>query len=110
MQIEQDSIHRWHACSGGMVSIDGQRAHAVCYGLASASNLEQDGRLACRLIGGRYLDELEKRDDEWRIIKRRYIADGAREFDNGLEELVTSGFAVNVLNILKPGHEAYRPL
>ncbi|WP_156507531.1 hypothetical protein [Halioglobus sp. HI00S01] len=68
------------------------------------------GLLACHLIGGRYVDELEKRGGEWRIIKRRYIADWSHEFDNGLDELVASGFAVNVLNILEPGHKAYRPL
>lgn len=37
------------------------------------------------LLGGRYLDRLEKRDDEWRISSRTLIADWFREFPDSAD-------------------------
>ncbi len=62
------------------------------------------------LFGGRYLDELEKRDGQWRISKRSYIADWIHHFPNGLEALTSSGLLLKILDINGPGHALYRRL
>ena len=59
---------------------------------------------------GRYLDELEKRDGQWRISKRRYIADWIHQFPNGLEEVTSSGLMLHILKITEPEHKLYRQL
>ena len=62
------------------------------------------------MFGGRYLDELEKRNDEWRISKRTYILDWSHQFPSGIEAATGEGFALHVLNISEPGHPMYRAL
>jgi hypothetical protein len=62
------------------------------------------------MFGGRYLDELEKRDGEWRISKRSYIADWIHHFPDGMAAIENSDFALNILKIGQPGHPAYRQL
>jgi hypothetical protein len=62
------------------------------------------------VYGGRYLDELEKRDGEWRISKRMYILDWSQQFPNQLEASTGEDFALHILNIAEAGHELYRPL
>ncbi|WP_019926150.1 nuclear transport factor 2 family protein [Nocardia sp. BMG111209] len=52
-----------HTCE-----IDGDTAHAESYVVVIL--LGRDGRTA-QIITGRYLDRLERRDDEWRIALRR---------------------------------------
>jgi hypothetical protein len=62
------------------------------------------------MFGGRYLDELEKRDDEWRISKRTYILDWAHQFPNSLDAATGEDFALNILEISEPDHPMYRRL
>lgn len=52
--------------------IDGDTAHAESYVLVSLLN--PDGKSA-RLINGRYIDRLEKRDGKWAIALRRCTVD-----------------------------------
>ncbi|MBT5200195.1 MAG: nuclear transport factor 2 family protein, partial [Gammaproteobacteria bacterium] len=62
------------------------------------------------MYGGRYLDELEKRDGEWRISMRTYILDWSHSFPNSIEAMTPDEFALNILQIREPGHPMYRPL
>jgi hypothetical protein len=110
MAVEASSVRRWHLSTGIMVQVQGSSAKSECYGLSEGTVEDEQGNLVDTLFGGRYLDELEKRDGQWRISKRTYIADWTHSFPNGLEALASSGFDLNVLQILKPGHEGYRPL
>ena len=110
MGAEKATLRRWHLSSGVMVQVDGERAKSECYGLTVAASKNESGEMVDTMFGGRYLDELEKRNGEWRISKRAYIADWVQHFPNGLEALASIGLQLNVLNILEPGHEAYRPL
>lgn len=52
--------------------IDGDTAHAESYVLVGLLN--PDGK-AARLINGRYVDRLEKRDGQWKIVLRRCTVD-----------------------------------
>lgn len=110
MAVEASSVRRWHLSTGIMVQVEGDSAKSECYGLSEGTVEDEEGNLVDTLFGGRYLDELEKRDGQWRISKRTYIADWTHSFPNGLEALASSGLDLNVLQILKPGHEAYRPM
>ena len=109
MEHERAAVRRWHMSTSVMVQIDGNRAKAECYGIAAGS-AEVDGHLMDSVYGGRYLDELEKRDGEWRISKRTYILDWSHQFPNALEASTGEDFALHILNISEPGHPMYRPL
>ena len=109
MPHEAEAIRRWHMSTSVMIQIDGTTAKAECYGIA-AGTAEVDGRLIDTVYGGRYLDELEKRNGEWRISKRTYILDWSHQFPNALEASTGEDFALHILNIAEPGHPMYRPL
>ena len=110
MDIEATSSRRWHVSTGVMVQVNGDKAKSECYGLTVGTSENEQGDLVDTIFGGRYLDELEKREGQWRISMRTYIADWTHHFPNGLEELSSSGFLLNILQIQEPGHESYRRL
>lgn len=110
MAAEAASPSRWHVCSGILVEVDGDRAKSECYGLTVATATGGDGERAATMFGGRYLDEFEKRDGQWRISRRRYIADWAHQFTDALGAITAGGLPLNVLDIMAPGHESYRRL
>lgn len=109
MEHERSVPRRWHLCTSIVVQIEGRHAKAECYGIAVGANGE-DGSLQQSMYGGRYLDELDKRGDEWRISKRTYILDWSHQFPDAIGETTGEDFALHVLDISKPGHPAYRPL
>lgn len=110
MAVEQDSVRRWHLATNVLVTVSGATARGECYGIAVGTLRSEDGQLNDTMFGGRYLDELEKRDGEWRIVKRKYVADWVQHFPNGLDALAESGLTLNVLDIAESGHPDYRPL
>jgi hypothetical protein len=110
MKVEAASARRWHLCGGVVINLDGDSARAESYGLTVAAQENKDGELVDTMFGGRYLDELEKRDGQWRISKRTYIADWANQFPDGMKALRDNGVQLHGLQISEPGHEMYRPL
>ncbi|ARN74258.1 nuclear transport factor 2 family protein [Oceanicoccus sagamiensis] len=110
MGLEEASPRRWHMTSGIIVEVNGNKATSECYGLSMGSSKNEEGGLIATLFGGRYLDELEKRDGQWRLSKRTYIADWSQSFPDGLDAMVDSGFILNILQITQAGHKAYQPL
>ncbi len=110
MAVEQDSVRRWHVSTNILVQVSGNSARGECYGFAVGTVRSEDGQLNDTLFGGRYLDELEKRDGQWRISKRRYVADWVHHFPNGLDALAQTGLNLNVLDIAASGHPDYRTL
>lgn len=57
-----------------LIEVDGDRARSETYVLAYLQSEEEGGRFE-RFISGRYLDRHEKRDGEWRILRRLYVLD-----------------------------------
>ena len=110
MQVEADAPRRWHVSTGVVVHVNGDSAKSECYGLSVGSTRNEDGSLTDTMFGGRYLDELEKREGEWRISKRSYIADWIHHFPNGLDAISESGLTLKILQIAEAGHELYRPM
>jgi hypothetical protein len=110
MEIEKSALRRWHLVGGLLIEIDGNLARSECYGFTVSAAVNEAGETADNLFGGRYLDELEKRDGEWRISKRRYILDFTYQLPHGLEELAEAGLNLPILQIREPGHSDYREL
>ncbi len=110
MGLEAASPRRWHMTSGIIVDVDGDKAKSESYGLSLGSSKNEAGELIAMIFGGRYLDELEKRDGHWRISKRTYIADWNHSFPDGLDAMADSGFMLNILQITEQGHQSYRSM
>lgn len=110
MEVESASERRWHMSGGLLIRIDGHKAHSECYGFTVSMSKEDDGSCVDNFFGGRYLDELEKREGQWRISKRRYVLDFNYQLPNGLEALAATGFNLPVLQIQQPGNPDYREL
>lgn len=71
-----------HTCE-----IDGDTAHAESYVMGTM--LDKNGT-TCRLLNGRYLDRLEKRNGKWRIALRRCTVDVVLQGDASIMQ--TDGF------------------
>ena len=110
MDIESASPRRWHASGGYLVQVKGAKARSECYGISVGSSENDEGGLVDTMFGGRYLDELEKRQGEWRISKRTYIAHWIHQFPNGLDAVTSGDLMVHILQIREPGHPNYREL
>ncbi|WP_293903135.1 nuclear transport factor 2 family protein [Phenylobacterium sp.] len=78
-----------HALSNMLIEVDGDRARAETYCQAFHELDGDDGGLEM-VVGGRYLDLLERRDGAWRVSHRTYVMDWNRNtvstcrWDDGL--------------------------
>ena len=66
-----------HAISNLLIEIQGARARAETY-CQAYHELDGAGGRREMVVGGRYLDDLEQRDGEWRILRRTYVMDWNR--------------------------------
>ena len=83
---EQNMHHvTMHSCE-----IDGDTAHAESYVIGLFLD---NGAETSRILSGRYIDRLEKRDGEWRIVVRRCTV-----------EVILEGAAKMVENLRKGGY------
>ncbi|GAB5487272.1 MAG: hypothetical protein Pars2KO_08420 [Parasphingorhabdus sp.] len=111
IEVERGTQRRWHGGAGTQITIHSEtKASAETYGL-TASIADRDGEgPKGSLIGGRYLDEFEKRDGEWRISKRAYLLEWRTAFDDGCQEMLDSGFTLNMLEGADSKHPLYRKM
>ena len=109
MQVEQRSERRWHNLTNLSIRLKGNDAEVECYGIAQSTS-SRDGKKTDQMFGGRYLDAFEKRDDEWRISKRKFILDWTQSFDHGLDAFREGRMPLPILDIREPGHPEYRRL
>jgi hypothetical protein len=63
-----------------LIDIDGDRAYVESYTLAFHRMRAPDGKLFDNFTSGRWIDLMERRNDEWRIKKRTVVRDFHREF------------------------------
>lgn len=111
MAIERQSDRRWHALMGLIVQLHGpDRASAECCGIFAGARLQDDGALAGNLIGGRYLDEFEKRSGEWRIAKRLYLVDWTQPLTNQPDFTPDPAFPLPTARVSQSGHLLYRAM
>lgn len=110
MAVERQSQRRWHMLSGLIIRLTSpDSAEAECYGIATGIR-ETDGAWAGAMYGGRYLDQFEKRGDEWRISSRRYILDWSHPLPDQPSAVPNPDFPLPILEIVQSGHPAYRPM
>jgi SnoaL-like domain len=67
-----------HMLGQTMISLDGDTAKAETY-VQSYHRIVAEGGERDTAMGGRYLDRLEKRGDEWRIASRTMLYDWDRD-------------------------------
>lgn len=110
MKIERSSQRRWHFLGGTQIRLHADdRASAESYGLATGIRAVE-GVWSGNLYGGRYLDEFEKRDGEWRISARRYVMDWSTPLGEQNDGTPNPDFPLPILEIVSAGHPLYRPM
>jgi hypothetical protein len=104
MEHERQAEKRWHLQTGVMVKVDGDKAQAESYGITTGSSGTDR---PSTMYGGRYLDDFEKRDGEWRLSKRVYLLDWTKAFDDISEISKLEGGSMYTPEISEAGHELY---
>lgn len=111
MQTERNSDRRWHMLGGLIVKFHSSTsASSECYGIFAGASRQEDGALAGNLYGGRYLDEWEKRSNEWRISARTYLLDWQHPLPNQPDFTPNPDFPLPTVQIAKSGHPLYRAM
>jgi hypothetical protein len=64
-----------HAISNPFIVVEGERATAETYCQAYHEFTGPDGGKVEMIVGGRYLDKLERRNGDWKIAYRLYVMD-----------------------------------
>lgn len=64
-----------HSISNTWIELRGDRAAAETYVVAYHLMDTEGGGQADMVVGGRYVDEFERRDGEWRIARRLFVHD-----------------------------------
>ena len=67
-------------------AIDGNSAEGEIYTIATQTVIARD-RDVDVVVGGRYLDKYEKRDDTWKIVERTIVTDWAHVNDPSVVDL-----------------------
>jgi hypothetical protein len=107
---EVEDAHRWaeglvvalkgmactsHALSNMLIVLDGERATAETY-CTAYHEVSTPGGIREMIVGGRYLDQLEKRGGAWRVMFRLYVMDWNRNgpstaiWDEGMYATLTN--------------------
>ena len=111
METERNLARRWHMLSQPLIRFhSATSASSECYGIFGGGRAQEDGSIAGDLIGGRYLDEWEKRDGEWRISARKYILDWKSPLSHQPMFEPDPEFPLPTLKIQESGHPEYREL
>lgn len=111
METERGLARRWHMLSTPLVRFHSKtRASSECYGIFGGGRRQEDGSIAGDLIGGRYLDEWEKRAGEWRISARTYVLDWKSPLRDQPMFEPDPQFPLPTLKIDAEGHAEYRTL
>ena len=107
MVHEQKAVKRWHLVTGETIKINGNKAEVESYGISTGSSGSDN---PSNMYGGRYLDEFEKRNDEWRISKRKYILDWKKSYIDMSKDALLEGGSLHTPDISVPEHELYREM
>jgi hypothetical protein len=80
-----DSIQ--HVIGNVLIELDGDLAWSESYVTAYHVQRDEAGTPTQLIVSGRYVDRFERRDDDWRIVDRQFLADWSR-VDVGIQEWV----------------------
>ena len=73
-----------HFVGSMLIRVTGSTARSESYFFAFMRYRTENGP-EDKLVGGRYLDDMEKRDGEWRILRRKVEFDWARELEGSAD-------------------------
>lgn len=115
METESNLARRWHMLSQPLIRFHSPiSASSECYGIFGGGRWQEDGTIAGDMIGGRYLDEWEKRAGEhgaeWRISARTYILDWKSPLTGQPLFEPDPEFPLPTYRVDAAGHPAYRRL
>ncbi len=115
MATEASLARRWHMLSTPLIRFHSERsASSESYGIFGGGRMQHDGTIAGDLMGGRYLDEWEKRSDEanseWRISARKYVLDWKTPITDQPMFEPDPDFPLPTLKVDAAGHQEYRKL
>lgn len=88
-----------HVMTNFTIQIKGDKAYVESYYMAYHKRPGLSGGSADNIVGGRYLDRFEKRNDEWRIADRSLLVDWMTEYPesaNWAERLPGVEFRTNI--------------
>jgi len=110
MAVERSTGRRWHLLSSLAVKLtSATTAEGECYGIALGFRREDEAEpYRGNMYGGRYLDQYEKRDGEWRISSRRYIMDWTMAMPDQPDASPNAEFPLPMLDLRESGHPDYR--
>ena len=77
--------HNMHMVGNVLIVIDGDRAEVESYFQGYHAVPDEIGARRDVFAAGRYIDQFEKRDDEWRILKRFVTVDWFRDNPDGAD-------------------------
>lgn len=112
MAVERSTGRRWHLLSSLAVKLtSATTAEGECYGVALGFRREDEAEpYRGNMYGGRYLDQYEKRDGEWRISSRRYIMDWTMAMPDQPDASPNADFPLPMLDLRESGHPDYRKM
>jgi hypothetical protein len=102
-----------HLMGNMLIEIAGTQATLETYHHSFDRGQNADGSWYERISSGRYLDRLEKRDDEWRFIHRRVVLDWNQMWtveENGGVMTVLDQLDATSKGLRKPDDLSYRVL
>jgi SnoaL-like protein len=107
IEIERAATRPFHLMVCERLTVNGSVANAESLGIALTIETAADGTATARQYWGRYLDQLEKREKEWRISRRTYLVHGV--FDVATPAPGSLSFAaIHVATDLNTSHPMYR--
>ena len=71
MELEKQSLHRYHFLSNIAIEVNGETAEVECYGVATSTH---DGE-NLNFFGGRYHNSFKKTEQGWQMSRSEYILD-----------------------------------
>jgi len=85
MPVLKSRDQTMHSISNVLIRIDGGEARVQSYFHAYERARRKDGTQNDIVMAGRYLDRMEKRDDEWRIADRKVVLDWWRIWEDSAD-------------------------
>lgn len=108
IEIERAAMRPFHLMTLERLTVKGTVGHAESLGVALTIEKAADGTTTARQYWGRYLDKLEKRGEEWRVIRRTYLVHGV--FDVATPAPGSLSFeTIHVATDLTTSHPMYQP-
>ena len=105
-QIQEPMEILHHNVTTHNIELDGNRAEGEVYVLAFHKIRTDTGSMDL-VIGGRYLDKYEKRDDVWRFSKRAIVTDWANLHDPSIVNLTNPMIEGSYLGQPGPADPSY---